>query len=225
MVTGPSGPTPLASLNFVDNVYSVGGVSQTLAQVVSNTGRRSASGFSILAEQNPGGSPIWLQTPVTLLGLASTLYLTCNWSIVIEANLATEALGNRVYYLYALPANDVDDTVLLWSNGGDSELSDENGIAINVDLFSDGFASVAGTYTFRFTRTDANAGVSFDGQPVDTPDGTSSVANPISGFFSPLTHVYIGTGLSNVALEAQGFIRKITFYAAQTDAVLPTLTV
>lgn len=211
-LTAPS-TGPLASIDFVNGIYTVNGASQTAAQVVNLTGRiTGGSGLSIIA-----GSPC------QLLNSLLTVLLTADWTLVTEFNATTtsSSLGLSLFLLDVLDAglsNDISVATVgrFTTSFASAVLFEGNGITTRE---ADGNISVGlGVHKIACTVTDAGIAISMDGEAVVGDNTPMS----ISSWTSPPTQVQVASG--NNTGSSDGFIRKFTMYSPVSNSLLPALS-
>lgn len=201
-VTGGGGL--LASADFINGVYSVGGSTVTAADVVSDTDRISASGLSILAD-----------AAVSLLGDFRDSLLSADLTAVIEwSAAASEGTGHRVFLL-SLSAADSSElspyTINLFPVLYQSLQPFGAGLDREVD-FDD--QATIGTNKLAVTCTESRLSGSLNGGAVATT--TDSL--------SPATFTSASIASHNGTTDPAGYIRKIDVYSSVSDADLPSLS-
>src|SRR5260370_2210760 len=174
-----------ASIDFVNGIYTVNGVTQTAAQVVNLTGRITpGSGLSIIS-----GSPC------QLLNSLLALILTANWTMVIEANLTDNraSLGLRMFLLTVFDAG-FNDQIAIYTLGelllsfASAVIFEDSGVTTRE---ADGNLSVGvGIHKVAATRTNAEVALSMDGE---SPVSNATVIN-ISSWTFPPSQVQVADG-------------------------------
>jgi hypothetical protein len=198
----------IALADFVNGVYEVGGQSQTAAQVVSDTGRISSSGLSVL----PG-----FGNAVDLVGSFRNLLFTAEWTAVFEVetleleDLPASGLRNHLFMM--LDDEGYEVNVRMGANIPTYfESSPQDGYT---ERFFDTWPGVIspGINKVAATRSDILAALSYNGEDALTDD-TNILA---LDYVSAQTAFHTGE-------EPAGHIRRIEIYSPQPVGQLPILS-
>ncbi len=207
----PGGSNLIASLDFVNGIYSVNSVTQTVGQVVNLTGRVSGNGLSVISG-----------TPVQLLGATLTMLLTFEWSIVITFSALADAITTTRCFLLTLWDTGLSNQIALYTIGDGALMwgimfEGNGGTERFVENFDDA-PGIIGINKLGYTSTIARCAVSTNGCTA-VSDTTSFNATS----FSPaLTQAQAADGNNGTTLE--GYIRKIEIYDVVDGATLASLT-
>jgi hypothetical protein len=198
---GPVGD-PLASLNFLTEVYTVHGATVTAADVIDKPARVGASGLEIL-DNDPDGS-------VLAIGDFLADLITADWTIVIEWEELTSADDTELIYI----CESVDHHHIAIDRTGPGDI-EGYASGSGVRLIANTGPFFTGVHKVAMTRKNAKVSMSTDGSSAAT-DTSSQTINPMEvvSFGGPADGSFNRT-----------FIRTVTLYPPQDDdAVLPGLS-
>ncbi|TIL34328.1 hypothetical protein [Mesorhizobium sp.] len=202
--TGPG--TTLATLDFMNEVYVVNGVTLTAADVIDKPERVGAGGLEIL-DNDVGGV-------VSAIGDLLTEFLLVDWTIVIEWEEVANVDGS--YLLWMQETVDFHSISIIRANAFQSnpmQAGDSSTISRNVDNTG---PFTTGVHKVAVTRTNDRISISTDGSAVDsntTPNTTLNVLTTASFGGDPTDQSYNGC-----------FIRTVTLTAPVDDSLLPGLS-
>lgn len=216
--TVPGGGTPLGVADFVAGAYNWGATTLTASQVTNQTGWIGGSGLAI-----PGAAG----AAAHVLNQFATALLTCNWTVVIEADILTSTSSSppsNLLSVYNAPTDlhemaiDVSSQQNWFITDHDNALSVTRYTDDSTDDDSGGTADTTGIHKYAVTRTNAKLAASVDGYSV-----TSQVAAlTLPNLTYPMDRVYLG-GYYNGTGRALN-IRSLAVYSPQSDAQLPILS-
>ncbi|PWJ88346.1 hypothetical protein C8D77_11168 [Mesorhizobium loti] len=195
----------LASADFLNGVYSVAGVSKTLADIVDTPGALSAFGLEI-----PYGD-----VPIGIIGTFLATLTSMNWTILVGYE---EDNNDHVTIPLAVATNALDNGVTL------ERLASADNLAMQASDFNALLASrtvtdprshySANLHQIAVTRVSGRLSMSVNGDPVATV-GTSLVATAEAAAFG---------GLPGDVTVNGGYIRFIHVWAPMSDSALQDLS-
>jgi hypothetical protein len=214
-----SGPASLlASADFVNHVYSYGASTLTAGQVVNQTGWITGNGLEI---------PSAAGAAAHVLNQFATELLTCNWTLVIEANILVSSNispASNLLSVYNNPTDlhemglDVSSQQNWFITDHDDALAVTRYTDDSTDNDSGGTADTTGIHRYAVTRTNGKLAASVDGYSVTT----DTTALTLPNLTYPMDRVYLG-GYYNATGRAV-YIRLLQIYNPVSDASLPTLS-
>lgn len=213
---------PLASLDFINGVYSVALTSLTASQVVSDTARISADGLSIKTAPDTETGAAHVPS-----GDLLTLLLTKSYTCIIEASILAGALATGTYCQLLFVANSGDAAYLGFQThagpfGADASLIEGDGGSTFINIGTDDLISAAGIVRLGYTRISGHRAVTFGGIAVATPDGVDNTN--ISSWVYPEVKADLAVAYDGTSGNVLGHIRAITLLDAKTDLELAVLT-
>jgi len=216
---GGGGPgTLIASANFVTNVYVYGATSLTASQVVDQTGWITGNGLEI---------PSAAGAAAHVLNQFATELLTCNWTVLIEANIIVSsnvAPPSNLLSVYNNPTDlyemglDISSQQNWFITDHDNALSVTRYTDDSADNDTGGTADTTGVHRYAVTRTNAKLAASVDGYSVTT----DTTALTLPNLTYPMDRVYLG-GYYNGTGRAV-YIRRLEIYNPADNAQLPILS-
>jgi len=216
-------PTPplgaaLGVADFVAGAYNWGATTLTASQVTNQTGWIGGSGLAI---------PSAAGAAAHVLNQFATALLTCQWTVVIEAEILVSSNlspPSNLLSVYNAPT-DLFEMGLDVSSQQNWFITDHDN-SISVTRYTDdltdndtgGTADTTGVHRYAVTRTNGKLAASVDGYSV-TNDAT---ALTLPNLTYPMDRVYLG-GYFNGTGRALN-IRSLAVYSPQADIQLPILS-
>lgn len=194
-------PTAVASADFVNQVYSYSGSSKTLADIITQTGNRSASGLVL------GPSSTVLNDFLAVLN-------TLSWTVVVDfvPNSSGFTAGFNIIFVEGTRTAFADYCSFYTTTGyaGFFE-QDDSANQRGFDYVTDQM-TVDVPNKIACTRINSRASLSINGAAV------LSSSSPLTTIATD-TFVFCDTSASSM-----GFLRKIDIYSPQPDSILPTMS-
>jgi hypothetical protein len=216
--TPGGGGTPLGVADFVAGTYNWGATTLTASQVTNQTGWISGSGLAI---------PSAAGAAAHVLNQFATALLTCNWTVVIEADILVSSNlspPSNLLSVYNAPTDafemglDISSQQNWFITDHDNNASVTRYTDDSTDNDSGGTADTTGIHRYAVTRTNTKLAASVDGYSVTT----DTTALTLPNLTYPMDRVYLG-GYYNGTGRALN-IRSLAVYSPQSDGQLPILS-
>lgn len=215
-VAAGGGSEPLAFADFVNDVYTIGGVSVTAADVTDHPEDIDANGIRVDEVAN--------DTFVHLIGdflqaiIDTSGYLTVVVEWLLDATgdpgdvmtVQKDLVPAAGYYFLNVFSTDPRTQI---------DVGDDDGTTFN-SVTVDGLADVAAITRIAFTRRSTGISASVNGSAVETVSFAAASFVPTLSRLGGVDQT-VGAGGNYVSLL--GYIREVVIYDVQSDAILPTL--
>lgn len=220
LASGPpgGGGSPLGVADFVAGAYNWGATILTASQVVDQTGWIGGSGLAI---------PSAAGAAAHVLNQFATALLTCNWTVVIEADILVSnasAPSSSLLTVYNPPTDLFEMGIDLASQQNwfitdhDFQASVTRYTDDSTDNDSGGTADTTGIHKYAVTRVNSGLSASVDGYSV-TNDPTNLTLPNVT---YPMDRVYLGGAYNGTGRALN--IRSLAVYDPQSDSQLPILS-
>lgn len=195
----------LASADFLNEVYSVGGSSVTLAEIVDTPGALTAFGLSMP----------YADVPIGIIGDFLATLTSMDWTILIGYEEDTD---DDVTTILAIATNALDEGVTLKRlaqvDNLNMQASDFNATPASRTVTDPRWHHFANLHQIALTRADGRLAMSVNGDPVITV-GSSLTATAEAAAFG---------GLPGDTTVNGGYIRFIHVWAPMADSALQDLS-
>ena len=145
-----------ASIDFINEVYTIDGVGYAASDIIDKPGRVGASGLEILDDDADG--------VVEAIGDLQAAILTAHWTIVIEYEVLDPSAGFST--VLSMKDDESSQTFEVYSSDSDLEAYDNNGDDIREVAVT--ISSSAGIRRVAITRTTSELSIAGDGGAADT---------------------------------------------------------
>lgn len=202
---GGGGLNALASIDFVNGVYTIDGASVAVGDIIDNPGAIDPSGLLVPE----------FGTPIEMLGDLLALMLTANWTIVFEFEIFSLTGQIWMLSLCEFPVDGTRDMIQFWKMGPGNILQvfDDTGPGATREVNL--AAATIGIHKVAIAREDNRLSASLDGGAVVTDTNNEPITS--------LTNATFG-GFTGIGNDRDFYVRSMAVYDLQDDSVLPDLS-